>query len=113
MDYLLKHGSDDSIRSLRAHSLEIQQLTHFHFIDEHKDVGQASKQHPNYLKITKLFFSVRSKVKQVLELIHDDSKLREERDKAKKNRGKYQGYGSDTPGAFRGGTTVIPNYLLV
>jgi len=88
MEYLLTHGSDDSIRSLRAHSLELQQLTHFHHVDEHKDVGQA----------------IRSKAKQVLELIHDESKLREEREKAKKNRNKYQGYGSESlPYRGRGG----------
>lgn len=104
MDYLLKHGSDDGIRSMRAHSLEIQQLTHFHYIDEHKDVGQASAYFfiIYFVLINELFSIVRSKAKAVLELIHDEAKLREERDKAKKNRGKYQGYGSDTPGAFRG-----------
>lgn len=43
-------------------------------------------------------FSTRHKVKELIEFIQDDEKLREERKKAKKNKDKYVGMSSDAIG---------------
>lgn len=40
-------------------------------------------------------FLVRHKVKELIEIIQDDQRLREERKKAKKSRDKYKGLSSD------------------
>lgn len=45
--------------------------------------------------------NVRQKVKELVEFIQDDDRLREERKKAKKNRDKYIGVSSDSMG-YRG-----------
>lgn len=42
--------------------------------------------------------NVRQKVKEMVEFIQDDDRLREERKKAKKNRDKYIGVSSDSMG---------------
>jgi len=74
LDYLLKNGSDQVLRETRVHLIEIQTLTQFQHIDEHdKDQG----------------VNVRERAKQVVELLHDDNRLKTEREKAFKNRDKY------------------------
>lgn len=45
--------------------------------------------------------NVRQKVKEMVEFVQDDDKLREERKKAKKNKDKYIGVSSDGMGAFK------------
>lgn len=45
--------------------------------------------------------NVRQKVKELVEFVQDDERLREERKKAKKNRDKYIGVSSDSMG-YRG-----------
>lgn len=45
--------------------------------------------------------NVRQKVKEMLEFVQDDDRLREERKKAKKNRDKYIGVSSDSMSGFR------------
>jgi hypothetical protein len=45
--------------------------------------------------------SVRQKVKEMIEFVQDDDRLREERKKAKKNRDKYIGVSSDSMSGFR------------
>lgn len=45
--------------------------------------------------------NVRQKVKEMVEFVQDDERLREERKKAKKNRDKYTGVSSDSMG-YRG-----------
>lgn len=45
--------------------------------------------------------NVRQKVKEMVEFVQDDDRLREERKKAKKNRDKYIGVSSDSMGDFR------------
>lgn len=42
-----------------------------------------------------LIFIVRHKVKEIIELIQDDERMRSERKRAKKNRDKYTGVSSD------------------
>lgn len=48
------------------------------------------------LFILSLLFVVRHKVKEIIELIQNDERLREERKKAKKNKDKYQGMSGDS-----------------
>ncbi len=58
--------------------------------------------------------AVRERAKKVLELLHDERRMKEERDKAQKNRNKYQGYGSDSSmrgGPRTGGCTLRPHSL--
>lgn len=45
--------------------------------------------------------NVRQKVKELIEFVQDDDRLREERKKAKKNRDKYIGVSSDSMSGFR------------
>ncbi len=47
-----------------------------------------------------LFLIVRHKVKEIVEFIQDDDRLRDERKKAKANRDKYVGVGSDTSSRY-------------
>lgn len=46
---------------------------------------------------------MRQKVKEMVEFVQDDDRLREERKKAKKNRDKYIGVSSDSMGDYRYG----------
>lgn len=51
--------------------------------------------------LTRLYFiSVRHKVKEIIELVKNDERLREERKKAKKNKDKYQGMSGDNASRF-------------
>ncbi|OCT88151.1 hypothetical protein XELAEV_180167809mg, partial [Xenopus laevis] len=45
--------------------------------------------------------NIRQKVKEMVEFIQDDDRLREERKKAKKNKDKYIGVSSEGAGGFR------------
>lgn len=45
--------------------------------------------------------NVRQKVKEMVEFVQDDDRLREERKKAKKNKDKYIGVSSDGMGGFK------------
>lgn len=47
--------------------------------------------------------NVRQKVKEMVEFVQDDDRLREERKKAKKNKDKYIGVSSDSMGGGGGG----------
>lgn len=47
--------------------------------------------------------NVRQKVKEMVEFVQDDDRLREERKKAKKNKDKYIGVSSDSMGGSGGG----------
>lgn len=48
-----------------------------------------------YTVLLFLFFSVRQKVKDLIDFIQDDERLREERRKAKKNKDKFVGLSGD------------------
>lgn len=48
--------------------------------------------------------NVRQKVKEMVEFVQDDDRLREERKKAKKNKDKYIGVSSDSMGGSGGGS---------
>uniref|UniRef100_A0A3P9NQG6 Clathrin interactor 1-like n=1 Tax=Poecilia reticulata TaxID=8081 RepID=A0A3P9NQG6_POERE len=89
--YLIRNGSERVVTSAREHIYDLRSLENYHFIDENgKDQG----------------INVRQKVKEMVEFIQDDDRLREERKKAKKNKDKYIGVSSDSMGSG-GGTNEL------
>ena len=79
IEFLLKNGSDSVIDSVKTHARDISQLESFHYIDDKgKDQG----------------LNVRVRAKEILELVHDNSKLQQDRIKAKENKSKYTGVSS-------------------
>lgn len=48
----------------------------------------------------------RHKVRELIDFVQDDDKLREERKKAKKNKDKYIGLSSDAMG-YKGGAGIV------
>ncbi|XP_026773735.3 clathrin interactor 1a isoform X1 [Pangasianodon hypophthalmus] len=86
LGYLVRNGSERVVTSTREHLYDLRSIESYHFIDENgKDQG----------------INVRQKVKEMVEFVQDDDRLREERKKAKKNRDKYIGVSSDSMGDFR------------
>jgi len=87
IDYLLRNGSEQVVREARSNVIQIQTLTEFQYVDEtDKDVG----------------LSVRERAKLIVEILHDEKKLRAEREKAKATAKKFTvGIGSDTPGWYQ------------
>ncbi|CAI5651635.1 clathrin interactor 1a isoform X3 [Oreochromis niloticus] len=84
--HLIRNGSERVVTSAREHLYDLRSLESYHFVDENgKDQG----------------VNVRQKVKEMVEFVQDDDRLREERKKAKKNKDKYVGVSSDSMG-FRG-----------
>lgn len=77
--------------SAREHLYDLRGLENYTCVDEMgKDQG----------------INIRHKVKEMVEFIQDDDKLREERKKAKKNKDKYVGLSNDSMGmgsGYRGG----------
>ncbi|KAM9376953.1 clathrin interactor 1a [Pholidichthys leucotaenia] len=81
--HLIRNGSERVVTSAREHLYDLRSLESYHFVDENgKDQGM----------------NVRQKVKELVEFVQDDDRLREERKKAKKNRDKYVGVSSDSMG---------------
>ncbi|XP_060783538.1 clathrin interactor 1a isoform X2 [Neoarius graeffei] len=86
LGYLVRNGSERVVTSTREHLYDLRSIESYHFIDENgKDQG----------------INVRQKVKDMVEFVQDDDRLREERKKAKKNRDKYIGVSSESMGDFR------------
>ncbi|XP_032410107.1 clathrin interactor 1a [Xiphophorus hellerii] len=84
--HLIRNGSERVVTSSREHLYDLRSLESYHFVDENgKDQG----------------VNVRQKVKELIEFVQDDDRLREERKKAKKNKDKFVGVSSDSMG-FRG-----------
>ncbi|XP_034037075.1 clathrin interactor 1a isoform X2 [Thalassophryne amazonica] len=81
LSHLIRNGSERVVTSAREHLYDLRSLESYHFVDENgKDQGT----------------NVRQKVKDLVEFVQDDERLREERKKAKKNRDKYIGVSSDS-----------------
>ncbi|KAG7329120.1 hypothetical protein KOW79_007294 [Hemibagrus wyckioides] len=88
LGYLVRNGSERVVTSTREHLYDLRSIESYHCIDENgKDQG----------------INVRQKVKEMVEFVQDDDRLREERKKAKKNRDKYIGVSSDSMGDYRYG----------
>jgi epsin len=73
LDFLVKMGSEQVIREARVHVMEIQSLVEYQRIDSEGDQGSG----------------VRDKSKALIELIHDDARIKEEREKARQNAAKF------------------------
>ncbi|BFY98603.1 hypothetical protein BsWGS_01649 [Bradybaena similaris] len=83
LNYLVKNGSERVVTSTREHIYDLRGLENYSFADEQgKDQG----------------LNVRHKVKELLDFIQDDERLREERKKAKKTKDKYVGVSSEAMG---------------
>ncbi|XP_037531312.1 clathrin interactor 1a [Nematolebias whitei] len=81
--HLIRNGSERVVTSTREHLYDLRSLESYHFVDENgKDQG----------------VNVRQKVKEIVEFVQDDDRLREERKKAKKNKDKYVGVSSNAMG---------------
>lgn len=79
LSYLVKNGSERVVTSAREHIYDLRSLETYTFTDEFgKDQG----------------INIRQKTKDLVELIQDDDRLRDERKKAKKNKDKYIGVAS-------------------
>lgn len=84
----MRNGSERVVTSSREHIYDLRSLENYSFIDENgKDQG----------------VNVRHKVRELIDFIQDDDKLRDERKKAKKNKDKYIGMSSDAMGGMRYG----------
>ncbi|XP_037921782.1 telomere length regulation protein TEL2 homolog isoform X2 [Hermetia illucens] len=83
LNYLVRNGSERVVTSAREHIYDLRSLENYTFTDENgKDTG----------------INVRHKVRELIDFIQDDEKLRDERKKAKKNKDKYIGMSSDAMG---------------
>ena len=81
LNYLLRNGSERVVTSAREHMYDLKSFVNFSYVDElGKDQG----------------INIRHKVKEIIDFVQDDGRLREERKKAKKNRDKYIGLSSDS-----------------
>ncbi|KAJ8254701.1 hypothetical protein GJAV_G00196210 [Gymnothorax javanicus] len=86
LSYLIRNGSERVVTSAREHIYDLRSIESYHYIDENgKDQG----------------INVRQKVKEMVEFVQDDDRLREERKKAKKNKDKYIGVSCDSMGGYR------------
>ncbi|KIK69928.1 hypothetical protein GYMLUDRAFT_34331 [Collybiopsis luxurians FD-317 M1] len=89
LEYLIKHGSERVVDDARAHISTIKMLRSFHYIDDKgKDQG----------------LNVRNRAKEIVELLSDVETIRAERRKAKANKSKYTGTGSDGMSFSSGGS---------
>jgi len=80
LEYIIKHGSERDVDDARAHMSTLKMLRSFHYVDEKgKDQG----------------VNVRQRSKEIVELLTDLERVRQERRKAKANRSKYVGTGND------------------
>ncbi|KAI0261974.1 hypothetical protein BC834DRAFT_893487 [Gloeopeniophorella convolvens] len=89
LEYLIKHGSERVVDDARSHVSTLKMLRSFHYIDDKgKDQG----------------INVRNRAKELVELLADVEKIRQERKKAKANRSKYVGTGNDSLSFASGGS---------
>ncbi|KAI8638760.1 hypothetical protein BD408DRAFT_372897 [Parasitella parasitica] len=80
LEYLVKNGSERVVDDARSHISMIKMMKNFHYVDEKgKDQG----------------LNVRARAKEIAELLGNVDMIKAERKKAKKNRNKYVGVGSD------------------
>ncbi|KAJ2522059.1 Epsin-3, clathrin recruitment and traffic between the Golgi and endosome [Coemansia sp. RSA 2049] len=88
VEYLVKNGSERVVDDVRSHVTIIKTLKNFHHIDANgKDQG----------------INVRHRSKEIVDLVQNKERLREERKKAKDNRHKFEGGGGfGSYGGFSG-----------
>ncbi|KAL3816278.1 hypothetical protein ACHAXA_008086 [Cyclostephanos tholiformis] len=87
LEHLLKNGSERCVDDARNHSHLLRNLDRFNYYEGTVDRGVG----------------VREKSKQVVEILQDDERIREERQKARQLREKFSGRGSAAGGGGGGG----------
>ena len=87
LEFLIRNGSERSVEDARDHMYQLRTLCDF----QYTDAGTGQDQGIN----------VREKSRQICELLDDRERLKEERDKARQNRGKFGGVSSG--GGMRSG----------
>ncbi|CAF0887501.1 unnamed protein product [Rotaria sordida] len=81
LTYLIKNGSEKVVKSAHEHLFDLRSLENFSYHDEHgKDQG----------------VNIRHKVKELIEFIQDEDRIRDERKKARANRDKYIGMSNES-----------------
>lgn len=108
LNYLVRNGSERVVTSSREHIYDLRSLENYTFTDEggkdqginvrHKVCYKENLNNMLIFVIKFLFF----KVRELIDFIQDDDRLREERKKAKKNKDKYIGMSSDAMGMRSG-----------
>jgi epsin len=85
LDHLIKYGNERVSQQCKENIFAIQTLKDFQYVEEQKDQG----------------YNVREKAKQLVALLKDDERLRNERRKAQEGRERYvrQAIGMDSNGA--------------
>jgi epsin len=73
LDYLIKNGNEKVVQQCKEHIVTIQTLKDFQYMEENKDQGA----------------NVRDKAKNLVALIRDDDRFKQERQKALKARERY------------------------
>ncbi len=87
LEHLLKNGSERCVDDARNHSHLLRNLDRFNYYEGTVDRG----------------LGVREKSKQVVEMLQDDERIREERQKARQLREKFSGRGSSANASYGGG----------
>lgn len=100
LDHLIKYGNERVSQQCKENIFAIQTLKDFQYVEDQKDQG----------------YNVREKAKQLVALLKDDERLRNERRKAQEARERYvrQAMGMDSHGSVAYGrttTTVRRNSL--
>ena len=88
LEYLVRNGSERAVEDARDHMYQLRSLCDFHAPPEG---GQDSG------------LNVREKSRAICELLDDRERLKEEREKARANRGKYGGVSSQRMQGFGSG----------
>ncbi|KAI9007471.1 hypothetical protein CLU79DRAFT_712102 [Phycomyces nitens] len=87
LEYLVKNGSERVVDDARSHISTIKIMRNFHFIDEKgKDQG----------------INIRNRAKEISDLLSNTDLIKSERKKARANRNKYTGVGSEAMHGSRG-----------
>ncbi|KAI8376225.1 uncharacterized protein BYT42DRAFT_573836 [Radiomyces spectabilis] len=88
LEYLIKNGSERVVDDARSHISTVKIMRNFHYIDEKgKDQG----------------INIRNRAKEIADLLSNTDLIKSERKKARQNRNKYTGVGSETMTAIGGG----------
>lgn len=92
LDHLIKFGNERVSQQCKENIFAIQTLKDFQYVEDQKDQG----------------YNVREKAKQLVALLKDDERLRNERRKAQEARERYsrQAMGMDSTGAVTYGRTT-------
>ncbi|GME72434.1 unnamed protein product [[Candida] boidinii] len=91
-EYLIKHGSESFVDDATANIELVKMLRSFHYIDM-KGVDQG--------------INIRNRAKELSNLLSDESRIRQERKKAKENAKKFGGVSSNS---YTGGSSRYGNY---